>query len=99
MRIVWLLILVIAGLLTGALVTRFEGDPPAVQMRTQVAYIGKEHTHDLRVSDQGMGVERVRIWISSGDVELELHDEIYPGNLWMGADLALTRNIEVTIKP
>ncbi len=99
MRIVWLLILVIAGLLTGALVTRFERDPPEIHMRTQVAYIGKEHTHDLRVSDQGMGVERVRIWISSGDVELELHDETYPGNLWMGADLALTRNIEVTIKP
>ena len=54
---------------------------------------------EFRVSDDGMGVERVRVWLQSGDVEIELHDETYAGNLWTGADLSLTRRIEVPIEP
>ncbi len=99
MRIIWLLILVIAGVLTGALITRFEQQPPEVQTRTQEAYVGKQYLHEFRVSDNGMGVERVRVWIQSGDIEVELHDETYAGNLWAGADLTLTRRIEVSIEP
>ena len=60
MRIIWLLILVIAGALTGALITRFEQEPPEVHTRTQAAYVGKHYLHEFRVSDDGMGVERVR---------------------------------------
>ncbi|MBW2280494.1 MAG: hypothetical protein JRG82_07090, partial [Deltaproteobacteria bacterium] len=99
MRIVWLLILVLAGVMTGALITRFESDAPVIDTRTQVAYVGKEHAHQFRVSDEGMGIERVRIWLVSGDVEIELHDETYDGNLWSGAALQLPRRIEVTIEP
>jgi murein DD-endopeptidase MepM/ murein hydrolase activator NlpD len=99
LRLIWLLILVIAGALTGALITRFEQQPPEVHTRTQVAYVGKQYLHEFRVSDDGMGVERVRVWLQSGDVEIELHDETYAGNLWTGADLSLTRRIEVPIEP
>jgi len=99
LRIVWLLILVLAGVMTGALITRFESDAPVIDTRTQVAYVGKEHAHQFRVSDEGMGIERVRIWLVSGDVEIELHDETYDGNLWSGAALQLPRRIEVTIEP
>ena len=99
MRIVWLLILILVGVLTGALLTRFERDPPVIHTRTQSAYVGKQHAHEFRVSDEGMGIERVRIWLESGDVEIELHDETYAGNLWSGAALLLPRRIEITIEP
>lgn len=99
MRIVWLLILVIAGLLTAALITRFEGDPPEIQTRTQTVYVGKQHVHEFGLADDGMGVEHVRAWLESGDVEVELHDETFAGNLWTGADLSMMRRIEITLEP
>jgi len=98
-KVVWLLILIIAGVLTGTLLTRFEDEAPVIHTRTQTFYVGDSLTHEFRVSDDGMGVERVRIWLDSGDVEIDLFEEVYDGNLWTGAALALPRRIEVTIDP
>jgi murein DD-endopeptidase MepM/ murein hydrolase activator NlpD len=98
-RIVWLLILVIAGVLTGALLTRFEGDAPEISTRTQAVHVGKKHVHEFGLADEGMGVETLRVWVESGDVEIDLLEETYAGNLFTGADLSLMRRLEVTIEP
>jgi murein DD-endopeptidase MepM/ murein hydrolase activator NlpD len=99
MRFVWILILVIAGVTAGALFTRFERDAPGIQARTQTVYVGQQHTHEFRIVDEGMGLKSVRIWLTAGGAQHELHSETYAGSLFLGAKLKQPRRVEVTIRP
>ena len=100
MRWVWILLLVVTGSATGYLITRFEGTPPFIQSSLGPVQIGVEHAHDVRVSDDGTGVESVAIWIQSGDQRFDVLETTYPGSLFTGAALPeLERSIEVKIEP
>jgi murein DD-endopeptidase MepM/ murein hydrolase activator NlpD len=99
MRFVWILILVLAGVTAGALFTRFERDAPSIQARTQTVYVGQQHTHEFRIIDDGMGIESVHIWLSTGGKQHELYSETYAGSLFLGAQLKQPRRVEVTIRP
>ena len=91
MRLVWILLIIAAGSVAGFLFTRFESSAPLIQTRTGAVSVGSEHTHEFRVSDVGMGVERVHIWLQSGDTRVDLADESYAGGLLWGADLDMMR--------
>lgn len=100
MRWLWILLLVIAGSATGYLITRFEGTPPFIQSSLGPVHIGTEHALDVRVADDGTGVETVTIWIQSGEQRFDVLETTYPGNLFTGAALPeLERSIEVKIQP
>jgi hypothetical protein len=97
MRILWILILALAGAAAGYLWTRFEGDPPVIQSRSADMFVSKEYVHEVRASDDGTGLERVRVWLVAGDKEYELASETYPGNLFTGAELAIERTLQAPI--
>lgn len=99
MRLLWILLVILAGSVAGFLFTRFEGDAPVIQTLTAPVAIGKEHVHSFRVTDEGTGVERVRVWLVAGGKRQELADDLYPGNFFLGADLPIERQIEVTLRP
>ncbi len=97
MRIVWILILALAGAAAGYLWTRFEGDPPVILTRGAEVFVSKEYEHEVRVSDDGTGLESVRVWLVAGDKEHELVNERFPGNLFTGADVPGERSVQAPI--
>ena len=99
MRLIWLLLIILAGSLTGYLFTRFERSPPSIQTRTTPIFVGPERSHEFSVFDQGTGVETIRVWLRKGDLVLELFNETYPGHLLTGATLNLQRNVEIELRP
>jgi murein DD-endopeptidase MepM/ murein hydrolase activator NlpD len=99
MRALWILLLVLAGSIAGYMFTRFEREAPSIATRTDRIVFGKEHQHEFRVIDDGTGVERVHIWLESGEATIDLVDVTYPGTLFTGASLNIPRAIEVTLKP
>lgn len=99
MKLVWILIIILGGLTGAGLFTRLEGTPPDIQTRMTQVEVGADYTHEFRVTDDGMGTERVRVWLESGDKTVELFEETYPGSPLMGADLAMPRRVEVTFSP
>ncbi|MFQ5512846.1 MAG: M23 family metallopeptidase [Myxococcota bacterium] len=98
MRGLWILVVILAGSLTGYLVTRFEGREPGVQTQLGPMYVGDQHTHEFRVSDEGTGLESVRVWLSQGDRRQEIFAQEFAGNLFTGAELEEPRAIRVTLK-
>ena len=99
MRVVWFLIIVLAGSVAGALFTRFEGEPPSIRTRVDQTFVGREYQHDFTVSDAGMGVESVRIWLEGESGETELFRRVYAGSLFSGAKLPTAQRVAVDIKP
>ncbi|MEE8313293.1 MAG: M23 family metallopeptidase [Myxococcota bacterium] len=97
--IVWVLLIGLAGGLTGYLFTRFETDVPKISTRTSVQWIGGEHRHEVRISDQGTGLESVRIWLEMAGAEYDIEAARYAGGLLGGADLNVPRLIEAVIDP
>jgi hypothetical protein len=99
MRFLWIIVIAVAGAATGYLFTRFESTPPFVQTREAATFIGsQEHTQEIRISDDGTGVQSVRVWMQAGDQEFELVNETYSGNLFTGADLLAERSVDVPIR-
>jgi murein DD-endopeptidase MepM/ murein hydrolase activator NlpD len=96
---VWLLILILTGAVAGALFTRFEGHPPEIETLAEPAFVGKLYTHEFQLSDRGLGVEHVRVWLQTDGKEHVLLDEEYDGNLLTGATLKAPRRVEVSIQP
>lgn len=99
MRLTWLLLIGLAGALTGYLFTRFEGTAPDIETAAGPVYMNGLYTHELRFGDEDTGLESTRIWIESGDQEYELSAERYPGNLFTGAAMPVERRISVDIDP
>jgi murein DD-endopeptidase MepM/ murein hydrolase activator NlpD len=99
MRIIWILLIAVALVTTGYLFTRLEGTPPLVETDEAAAVIGREHARQVRVSDEGAGLESVRIWIVSGEKEHFLADAVYPGNLFTGAEQSGEQVLEIRIEP
>ena len=99
MRWIWIIIIALAGSLTGYLVTRFEANDPLIQTRTSSVYVGDEHLHEFRVGDEGTGVESLRIWLVSGSTTHELFNETYAGSVFLGASLNIQRSVEVSVRP
>ena len=99
MRLIWILLLVLGGSLTGYLITRFERGDPLIQTRRSPVYVGSEYVHPLSVYDEGTGLESVRIWIQQGDKVVDLLSETYPGNLFTGADSKSQVGMEVRLDP
>jgi murein DD-endopeptidase MepM/ murein hydrolase activator NlpD len=99
MRIFWILLIAVAGLTAGYLFTRLEGTAPLVETDEAAAVIGGEHAQEVRVSDEGTGLESVRIWIESGEKEHVLAEAVYPGSLFTGAEQRGERVLEVRIEP
>lgn len=100
MRFLWIIVIMLAGSASGYLYTRFEGTPPFIQMRTSEAWIGAgEHRQEIRVSDDGTGIQLLRVWLESGEETYDLIDQTFDGNLFTGANLRLERKIDVTIDP
>ena len=73
MRLIWILLLVLAGSLTGYLITRFERGDPLIQTRMSPVYVGSEHVHRFSVYDEGTGLESVRIWIQQREKAVDHH--------------------------
>ncbi len=100
MRFLWIIVIMLAGSASGYLYTRFEGHPPLIQMRTSETWIGAgEHPQEIRISDDGTGVQLLRVWLESGGETYDLLDQTFDGNLFTGADLRLERKLDVTIHP
>jgi murein DD-endopeptidase MepM/ murein hydrolase activator NlpD len=99
MRMVWILLVVLAGVIGGYLYTRFEPEAPVIETRLDRVVLSQEHLHEFRVHDVGMGVERVNVRLERGDDSFELAKVTYPGNLFGGADLLIERKLDVTIRP
>lgn len=99
MRVVWILIIVVGGVAAGTLFTRFEGEAPEIRTRVDQTYVGQEYRHEFTVSDAGMGVESVRVWIEGESGETELFRKTYPGSLFSGARLPTSQRVAVDIKP
>jgi murein DD-endopeptidase MepM/ murein hydrolase activator NlpD len=99
MRIVWLIVLF---LLAGAgyyAYTRLEREAPVVSTMTTQAFVGAEYHHLFRFKDAGSGIRHVRIWLDSNGKTYMLAEQEYPGSMLTGAELALEREVEVTVKP
>lgn len=99
MKLVWIAVIVLAGIAAGAVFTRLEGAPPSVRTREGLVYVGSEYSHEFRVIDEGMGVRNVRVWLESGGKTIDLLSETYEGNFLMGASLGIARRVEVTFNP
>jgi hypothetical protein len=99
MRAIWILLLVLAGSIAGYMFTRFEREAPVIGTRVDRILLGKEHAHEFRVTDEGSGVERIHVWLESGDEKMDLADVSYPGNLLTGANLNIQRTIDVVLLP
>ena len=100
MRIaVWILLIGLAGGLTGYLFTRFERSAPEIRTRTAVEWIGETYPHEVGISDEGTGVQHVRIWLEKDGVEHELEDVTYPGNLFTGGDRSGPQRLEAVVDP
>ena len=99
MRLVWLLIIGLAGGLAGYLMTRFEGDPPQIRTSEHSEYISGERGQVFEIDDEGTGLESVRIWLEAAGKTHELKEEVYKGNLFRGAELSIQRRLEVTVDP
>ena len=99
MRLVWILVIVLAGLAAGALFTRLETSAPQISTRLTPVFVGDEHRHEFRVIDDGMGVKTVRIWLEADGKSIDLLSESYDGNPFLGATLAIPRRVEVSFNP
>ena len=97
--VVWILLIGIAGGLTGFLITRFEKITPEIRTRTTVAWIGETYRHEVGVSDEGTGVQRVRIWLEKDGVEHDLEDVAYPGSLFSGGERSGPQRIVAVVDP
>jgi hypothetical protein len=99
LRIVWILLLAIAGALTGYLFTRFERTPPVIETRLEPAFAGAEFRQEVRVSDHGTGVDLLRAVLVTQKGEREVLVQNFPGSLFTGAELKVERTVEVAFEP
>lgn len=96
MRIVWLLILALTALLGTFLYTHFERDAPVIHTATHTMHIGGKYSHEFRLMDVGMGIETVRVWLQSGETQIELLNRSYDGDLFRGAAINMPRAVDVS---
>ncbi len=80
MRLVWLIFVAAAAVLAVLLWTRFESEAPNIRTRTAPGFVSAEYRHQFRISDEGMGLESVRIWLESGGKTYELAQEPTPSD-------------------
>lgn len=100
MRLIWILVIALAGAAAGLLLTRMEGDAPTISGRTTEVYVGSKYLQDFNVADDGMGVRSVSAWVEGADGEpRELLDQEYDGNPLLGASLGISRRVEVEFSP
>ncbi len=99
MRLIWVLMIILAGSLTGYLFTRFERSPPLIQTRTTPIHLGTKGSHEFFVFDDGTGIESVRVYLRKGDLVLELLNETYAGNLFTGAEVNIQRHVQINLSP
>jgi hypothetical protein len=101
MRILWIVLLALAGSLGVYLYTRFEGAPPAIETATDEIWLGSggAHAHQFRVSDAGAGVQEVVVWLENGGGPRELVRQAFDGNMFTGARAKATREVEVQVDP
>jgi hypothetical protein len=101
MRIVWVLLLVLAGGLGFYLYTRFEARAPTIETSTEQIWLGTggPHAHAFRISDAGMGVREIVVSLQNGGEPRELVRESFAGNLFTGAVSRAAREIEVRVDP
>ncbi len=98
MRFVWLILLAAAGGLAGYLFTRFEGDAPVIDtLRAEVPIGAKDYMHSFRLSDEGAGIESVRVTLRNNGKDHELLAESYEGGLFTGAASKEPRSIDVMV--
>ena len=99
MKLLWIGLIVLGGFAAALVFTRMESDAPTIRGRSSVVHVGASHKHEWIVSDQGMGVSSVRVWLESGDQQIDLFQESYNGNSLMGASLRIARRVEVDFNP
>ncbi|HTO52309.1 MAG TPA: M23 family metallopeptidase [Myxococcota bacterium] len=99
MRIVWLILLFLVCGAAYYAYTRLEHEPPVVSTMTTQAFVGAEYHHLFRFKDPGSGIRHVRVWLESNGKSYPLAEQEYPGSVLTGAELALEREVEVTVKP
>jgi hypothetical protein len=101
MRIVWILLLALAGGLGVYLYTRFEGTPPAIETATDEIWLGGKgvHTQVLRVSDAGAGLQDLVVTLEGERGSRELVRQAFDGNLFTGAADRSPREIQVQVDP
>lgn len=98
MRFVWLILLAAAGGLSFYLFNRFEGEAPAIDtLLTEVPIGAKDYTHSFRLSDEGAGIESVRVVLRNNGKDYELLSERYEGSLFTGAASKAPRTVDVTV--
>lgn len=99
-RLAGLLLVVVAGALTGYVFTRLEGGQPRIETAPGPVWIGQEAVIDVLVDDDGAGVRSVRTWLELEDgARVDLDEKLYPGSLVSGADLDVERDLEIAVKP
>lgn len=99
MRWFWLVLIILAGTLSGALITRFERTAPVIHAKRTQTWVGRSYAHEVTVYDEGMGLEKVRIWLERGSEVHELVAQSYPGSLLFGADVQAPRHLSAQIEP
>jgi murein DD-endopeptidase MepM/ murein hydrolase activator NlpD len=98
-RVFWLLLLAAAGGLGYAYFTILERVPPTISTRTDAVYVGQSHAHEFQVSDEGRGVQSIRVWLEAAGQTKELYAETFDGTLLGGAQPAIARRVEVKVEP
>ncbi len=82
-----------------ALIKRFEGTDPVIQLQTDVAAIGASRQVTGVVSDRHSGIRRLWIGLIKDGKETVLLDKTYPGSQLLGKGEQHQADFEITIKP
>ena len=99
-RALWILGGVAVGAAAFVLFTRLEGAAPSLEVAVETTPLplGVERSLGVRIRDEGMGLERVRIWLERKGREYPLAEQSYPGSLLTGSTNAW-QELEVVIRP
>jgi murein DD-endopeptidase MepM/ murein hydrolase activator NlpD len=99
-RILGLLLVGIAVALTGYVYTRLEGKAPRVVAPAGPVFVGREKLIELRVDDEGTGVQEIKTWLRlENGSEVPLQTQRYPGDLLSGAEANQERELKVSLRP
>jgi murein DD-endopeptidase MepM/ murein hydrolase activator NlpD len=99
MKLVWVLILTLAGAGGYWAWGAFEGVAPRISTLETVTYVGTPHEHEFTISDDGRGVESARVFVIAGGKEYKLTSASWEGTWHSGADVKAPRRVQTTISP